>query len=61
MFLTLIVFGAVHAVDFVDFKRSWKAKQDKDWATADRLRDEVLEAGWEIKDTKEGYELCSKN
>lgn len=42
-------------------EQRWKAKQDKDWATADRLRDEVLEAGWEIKDTKEGYELCSKN
>lgn len=42
-------------------EQRWKAKQEKDWATADRLRDEVLEAGWEIKDTKEGYELCSKS
>ena len=37
------------------------AKQSKDWAAADRLRDEISEAGWELKDTKEGYELCPKN
>ncbi|MDF1823282.1 MAG: cysteine--tRNA ligase [Verrucomicrobiales bacterium] len=39
----------------------WQAKQDKDWGEADRLRDELADAGWEIKDTKEGYELCPKN
>lgn len=37
------------------------AKQAKDWAEADRLRDEIGDAGWEIKDTKEGYELCPKS
>lgn len=37
------------------------AKQSKDWAAADRLRDEIGEAGWELKDTKEGYELCPKS
>jgi len=37
------------------------AKQSKDWAEADRLRDEIGEAGWELKDTKEGYELCPKS
>ncbi len=37
------------------------AKQAKDWATSDRLRDEIAAAGWELKDTKEGYELCLKN
>ncbi|MDF1862244.1 MAG: hypothetical protein P1U87_18655, partial [Verrucomicrobiales bacterium] len=37
------------------------AKQAKDWGEADRLRDAIGEAGWEIKDTKEGYELCPKS
>lgn len=39
----------------------WEAKQQKDWGEADRLRDELTAAGWEIKDTKEGYELCPAN
>jgi len=38
-----------------------QAKQDKDWAEADRLRDAIVEAGWVLKDTKEGFELCPKN
>lgn len=36
------------------------AKQKKDWAESDRLRNEITAAGWEIKDTKEGYELCPR-
>ncbi len=39
----------------------WTAKQSKNWAESDRLRDEISAAGWEIKDTKEGYELCPRN
>lgn len=39
----------------------WQAKQDKDWGEADRLRDELAASGWEIKDTKEGFELCPKS
>ena len=39
----------------------WAAKQAKNWAESDRLREEIAAAGWEIKDTKEGYELCPKN
>ena len=39
----------------------WAAKQAKNWAESDRLRDEITAAGWEIKDTKEGYELCPKS
>jgi cysteinyl-tRNA synthetase len=34
-----------------------KARLDKDFATADRLRDELLERGWEIRDTAEGPKL----
>jgi cysteinyl-tRNA synthetase len=33
------------------------AKQDKDWATADRLRDEIAAAGWKIVDTAQGARL----
>ena len=32
------------------------AKQRKDWATSDKIRDELKEAGILIKDTKDGYE-----
>jgi len=39
----------------------WAAKQAKNWAESDRLRDEIVAAGWEIKDTREGYELCPKS
>lgn len=38
-------------------QQRWDAKQEKNWAEADRLRDEVSAAGWTIKDTKEGFEL----
>lgn len=33
-----------------------KAKENKDWATSDRIRDELTEAGFEIKDGKDGAE-----
>lgn len=32
------------------------AKQNKDWATSDKIRDELKAAGIQIKDTKDGYE-----
>ena len=32
------------------------AKQNKDWATSDRIRDQLKEAGIQVKDTKDGYE-----
>jgi cysteinyl-tRNA synthetase len=31
-----------------------KAKSDKDWATSDKIRDALSEAGFEVKDTKDG-------
>lgn len=34
-----------------------KAKQDKDFALADKLRDQIKELGYEVMDTKDGYEL----
>jgi len=39
----------------------WEAKQAKEWDEADRLREELAAAGWEVKDTKEGFEICPKN
>jgi cysteinyl-tRNA synthetase len=33
-----------------------RARQEKDWATSDRIRDDLKQAGIVIKDTKDGYE-----
>jgi cysteinyl-tRNA synthetase len=33
-----------------------QAKQAKDWATSDRIRNELTALGFEIKDTKDGFE-----
>jgi cysteinyl-tRNA synthetase len=33
-----------------------EAKKNKDWATADRIRDELTNLGITIKDTKDGFE-----
>jgi cysteinyl-tRNA synthetase len=33
-----------------------QAKQNKDWATSDKIRDELTALGFEIKDTKSGFE-----
>jgi cysteinyl-tRNA synthetase len=32
------------------------AKQAKDWSTSDRIRDELIKLGFEIKDKKDGFE-----
>lgn len=37
------------------------ARANKDWATSDRIRDELKNAGIQIKDTKEGYEWTLEN
>ena len=37
-------------------KLRMNAKTNKDWATADKIRDELSTLGVEIKDTKEGFE-----
>ena len=34
-----------------------KARQEKNWAESDRLRNEILALDYSIKDSKEGYEL----
>jgi cysteinyl-tRNA synthetase len=35
----------------------WTAKQAKDWIKADELRDALLEKGWIVKDSRNGFEL----
>jgi len=38
-------------------EQRWQAKQNKDWAASDQLRDQLLSAGWTIKDNPDGYEI----
>ena len=33
-----------------------EAKANKDWATADKIRDELAKLGFEVKDTKDGFD-----
>jgi cysteinyl-tRNA synthetase len=35
----------------------WEARLAKNWAEADRLRDELAQLGWVMKDGKDGYDL----
>jgi cysteinyl-tRNA synthetase len=35
----------------------WAARANKDWATSDKLRDELVAKGWAMKDGKDSYEL----
>ena len=34
-----------------------QARQEKNWAESDRLRDLIKEKGYEVKDTKDGMEI----
>lgn len=38
-----------------------KAKADKDWATSDLIRDRLKDAGFDVKDTKNGFEWSLKS
>lgn len=37
-----------------------QARREKNWAESDRLRDEIANMGYSVKDTKDGYELTRK-
>ncbi len=37
--------------------RRWAARQARDWAAADAMREELAEQGWVMKDGRESYEL----
>ena len=34
-----------------------KAREQKDWALSDKIRDELKEKGYIVKDTKEGMQI----
>lgn len=38
----------------------WLAKKNKDFALADKLRDEISELGFIVKDTREGFQILKK-
>jgi cysteinyl-tRNA synthetase len=38
-------------------EQRWQAKQAKDWAAADLLRQQLTALGWAIKDRKDGYDV----
>ena len=38
-------------------EKRWQAKQSKDWPLADKLRQEITDLGYSIKDNKEGYDI----
>ena len=39
----------------------WQAKQAKDFAGADKLRDELSSKGWLVVDRPDGYSLTPKS
>ena len=38
-------------------KQRWEAKQARDWDKADQLRGTLLAKGWNIEDSKDGFNL----
>ena len=38
----------------------WEAKLNKDWANADKYRNEIQEKGYVILDAKDGYKIEKK-
>ena len=38
-------------------KLRWVAKQNRNWADADKYRDEIISKGFKILDSKDGYEI----
>ena len=40
--------------------RRWQAKLSRDWATADALRVQISALGYEIKDSKDNYEIIKR-
>ncbi|WP_321286605.1 cysteine--tRNA ligase [uncultured Sunxiuqinia sp.] len=43
-----------HAIDLL-LQLRMEAKANKDWATSDKIRDELSKLGFEVKDTKDGF------
>jgi len=45
-------------LDLVELRK--KAREEKNWAESDRLRDEIQAKGYAVKDTKEGIIVCKR-
>ena len=41
-------------------ERRAAARAERDWAASDRLRDEIAEAGWLVRDTPDGFALAPR-
>jgi cysteinyl-tRNA synthetase len=41
--------------------RRAEAREKKQWALSDALRDQLLATGWQVKDTKEGQKLSRRS
>ena len=39
----------------------FEARKNKDWAKSDELRNKLSELGYNVKDSKDGYELSLKD
>ncbi|BAW10340.1 cysteinyl-tRNA synthetase [Nocardia seriolae] len=55
--------AAIHALDVLigaELQRRQQARADKDWATADAVRDRLKDAGVEVTDTPQGAEWALK-
>ena len=37
-----------------------EGQQSRDWPTADQIRNDLLEKGWKILDSKNGYDVEPK-
>ncbi len=42
-------------------KERWEARQSRDWAKSDELRDKLASLGYAVKDSKTGYELIKNS
>lgn len=71
--LGLFVNDSATVIEFIDSKvqdvpedikvlaeERWQAKQNRDWAKADELRNKLLELGYVILDSKDGYKINKK-
>ena len=38
-----------------------KAREEKNWAESDKIRDEIKKLGYEVKDEKDGEQTIAKN
>ena len=41
-------------------KKRWECKQNKDYAQADEIRKQISDLGYDILDSKEGYQITKK-